>query len=100
MYIVREIFHLRFGKYKEAKALLDEGIQTGIFKMTPGSRVLTDFTGKGYRLVLEMPFPSLASFEQSLQQEMSETGWQEWYGKFKVLVLSSEREIMKLMKSL
>jgi hypothetical protein len=33
MYIVRDIFHLRFGEYKNAKALLDEAYSKGMCRM-------------------------------------------------------------------
>ena len=95
MYIIREIFHLQFGRYKEAKALLDEGMQKHLLLQPSGSRVLTDFTGEGYRLILELPYATLADYEKDLKRELSGTGWSEWYGKFKALVKSSEREILK-----
>jgi hypothetical protein len=95
MYIVREIFHLHFGKYREAKALFDEGVQKNLITQTPGSRLLTDFTGQGYRMILELPFATLADYETTLQQELSGPGWKDWYERFKSLVRYSEREILK-----
>jgi len=95
MYIVREIFHLQFGRYREAKALLDEGMQKHLLLQPSGSRVLTDFTGEGYRLIIELPYATLADYEADLKKELGGTGWKEWYEKFKALVRSSEREILK-----
>ena len=95
MYIVREIFHLQFGKYKEAKALTDEAIKHGMLSQGPGSRVLTDFTGGSYRLIYEMVYPTLAAFEADLAKEMGGMDWKAWYEKFKPLVRHSEREILK-----
>lgn len=95
MYIIREIFHLQFGRYREAKALLDEGMQKHLLLQPSGSRVLTDFTGEGYRLIIELPYPTLAAYELDLQKELGGTGWKEWYEKFKALVRFSEREILK-----
>lgn len=95
MYIVREIFHLKFGQYRPAKALLDEGIQKKLISQPIGFKVLTDFTGKGYRLIMEIPFESLAAFENELKKELDAAAWKEWYEKFKPLVESSEREILK-----
>lgn len=34
MYIVREIFYLQFGRYKDAKVLIDEATQGGLFPQT------------------------------------------------------------------
>ena len=95
MYIIREIFHLHFGRYRDAKALIDAGMQQKLLSHPPGSRVLTDFTGEGYRLIMELPFNSLAEYETELKREMDGSGWREWYEKFKILVRYSEREILK-----
>ena len=45
MYIIREIFHLLSGRYREAKALIYEAIQKHLLLQPAGRRVLTDFTG-------------------------------------------------------
>ena len=95
MYIVREIFHLQFGRYREAKALIDEGLQKQLLLQPSGSRILTDFTGEGYRLILELPYPSLAAYEEDLKKELGGEGWKEWYEQFKELMRYSEREILK-----
>lgn len=95
MYIVREIFHLQFGRYREAKALIDEGMQKHLLLQPSGSRILTDFTGEGYRLIIELPYATLAEYEADLKKELDGTGWNKWYEKFKLLVRSSEREILK-----
>ena len=95
MFIVREIFHLQFGRYREAKQLLDEAMGNHLLLQPKGSRILTDFSGEGYRLILELPYETLADYESDLKKELNETGWKEWYEKFKQLVQSSEREILK-----
>ena len=95
MYIVREIFHLHFGKYKDAKALTDEAITLRLLQQPPGSRILTDFTGEGYRLIFELPYSTLADFEADLKRELSASDWKDWYEKFKPLIRFSEREILR-----
>ncbi|HQX74258.1 MAG: hypothetical protein IPN39_07090 [Chitinophagaceae bacterium] len=95
MYIVREIFHLQFGRYREAKTLIDEGMQKHLLLQPSGSRILTDFTGEGYRLIIELPYATLADYETDLKKELGGTGWKDWYEKFKALIRYSEREIMK-----
>lgn len=95
MYIVREIFHLQFGRYREAKTLLDEGMQKHLLLQPSGSRILTDFTGEGYRFIIELPYATLADYETDLKKELGGTGWKDWYEKFKALIRYSEREIMK-----
>ncbi len=98
MYIIREIFHLEFGRYREAKILLDEGMQKHLLLQPPGSRILTDFTGTGYRLIIELPYATLADYERDLKKELGGSDWPAWYEKFKSLVRQSEREILKQVK--
>jgi hypothetical protein len=98
MYIVREIFCLQFGRYKEAKALMDEAAKSGMMTLPEGGRLLTDFTGDSYRLIMEHSYNTLADFETDLTKEMNVDEWQKWYEKFKPLVRCSQREILKLIK--
>ncbi len=97
MYIIRDIFHLQFGHYRPAKVLIDEAFKTGLMPENKHARVLSDFTGAAYRLVLEMGFETLAEFETSLGSNLRASEWQQWYEKFKPHVVSSEREILKLV---
>jgi len=95
MFIVRDIFHLKFGNYKEAKALFDEAKNKNMLPDTNSLRVLTDFTGDSYRLIMEESYATLADYEKSLSSGMNEDEWKKWYEKFKPLVDSSHREILK-----
>lgn len=97
MYIVRDIFYLQYGKYKEAKALLDKAYSSGLLPDARSARVLTDFTGTAYRLIFEEGYEHLEEYEQSLQTSMKKAAWKKWYEQFKVLVRYSEREILKLV---
>jgi hypothetical protein len=96
MFIVREIFYLQFGRFKEAKALADEATKSGLMTLPEGGRILSDFTGESYRLIMESPYKTLADFEADLAKEMNAPAWKEWYEKFKPYVRYSEREILKL----
>ena len=95
MYIIRDIFHLKFGQYKNAKALIDEVKNKNMMPEAQNLRVLSDFTGDSYRLVLEVGFETLADYEKSMTGGMNQQEWQEWYEKFKPLVDRSHREILK-----
>lgn len=92
MYVIRDIFHLKFGQYREAKLLADEYVAN--LQTSDAGRILTDFTGDSYRLIWESSYNSLADYEEHLQ-EMAAPEWQEWYAKFKQHVHSSHREILK-----
>lgn len=95
MFIIREIFHLQFGRFREARELIQEAMKKKLLLQPAGTRFLTDFSGKGYRLILELPYPSLAAYEADLEKELGGPGWTEWYDDFKKLVSRSEREILK-----
>lgn len=95
MFIVRDIFQLRFGAYKEAKALLDEAYSKGMLPDAKSARILSDFTGDSYRLIFEEGHDSLSDYESSLSASMGKKEWKNWYEKFKSFVTSSQREILK-----
>jgi len=95
MYIVRDIFHLKFGHYKDVKALMDEAKEKNMFPEVKSMRVLTDFTGDSYRRIMEEGYDSLAEYEKSLTSGMGDADWKSWYERFKPHIESSHREILK-----
>lgn len=95
MYIVRDIFQLKFGHYRDVKVLLDEAASKKMFAENPGNRVLTDFTGDAYRLILEQGFKSLEEYEKTLASDMGRPEWGSWYMRFKEHVERSHREILR-----
>jgi hypothetical protein len=94
---MRDIFRLKFGHYRDAKALLDETVKKNMLPKQEGNRILTDFTGTSYRLIFEQGFKTLADYEKDLNESMGKPEWQDWYVKFKDHVEGSEREILKLV---
>ncbi|MEP7320941.1 MAG: hypothetical protein ABI761_03440 [Saprospiraceae bacterium] len=97
-FVVRDIFYLKFGHYKDAIALIDEAMKSSLMPPGPTMRVLTDFTGDAYRLILEQGFNTLADYEKSLSSELNAAAWKDWYEKFKPYVESSTREILKWVR--
>jgi hypothetical protein len=97
MYIIRDIFQLKFGHFKDARGLLDQAVKNGIMPQTESVRLLSDFTGHSYRLIFEEQYKSLADYEHSLTSGMAGEEWQKWYEQFKQHVDSSYREILKLL---
>mgnify|MGYP001549789771 CR=1 FL=1 len=95
MFIVRDIFHLKFGHFRDAKALFDEAKSKNMLPDASTVRLLSDFTGDAYRLIMETSHNTLADFEKSLGDTMHAEEWKKWYEKFKPLVESSYREILK-----
>src|SRR5450759_3385180 len=95
MFIVRDIFHLKFGHYKDAKALIDEAFNKKMFPEAKSMRMLTDFTGDAYRLILEEGFDTLAAYEKNLSEGMGQGDWQQWYESCLLYTSPSPRDILK-----
>ena len=77
MIVVRNVFRLKFGKAKEAVAIMKEGlaIQKRAGSDMP-SRLMTDLTGSFYTLVLELTAPSMAALEAAQPKIMGDKDWQ------------------------
>ena len=96
MIVVRDIFNLKFGKAKDAKALLKEGMEINKkFGFTEG-RALTDLTGESYRLILESEWESLSHWENAMKDGLSNPEWGKWYQKFVPLIERASREILNV----
>jgi hypothetical protein len=99
MYIVRDIFHLKFGHYRDARSLVEDALKRGLLPNAGAqTRMLSDFTGDSYRLIFEIGYHTLAEFEQSLTGSMNKDEWQQWYESFKQHVNTSHREILKVVE--
>ena len=99
MIVARNVFRLKFGKAREAVAIMKEGIaiQKKLGSDVP-TRLLTDLTGEFYTLVLELTVPSLAALESTQSRIMGEKDWQANYQKFVPLVESGYREIFTIVE--
>lgn len=94
-FVVRDIFQLKFGHFKDAKKLLEEAKAKNMLPDGKNLRLLTDFTGDAYRLIMEAGFDSLSEYENMLNRDMGQPDWQQWYEQFKTHVEGSHREILK-----
>jgi predicted ester cyclase len=97
-YLIRDIFQLKFGHFRDVKALLDDADEKKLFPKSKNMRILTDFTGDAYRLILEGGFDTLNEYEMDLSGGMATREFQDWYGKFKQHVERSSREILKQIR--
>ena len=99
MILIRNVFQLKFGKAREAVALVKEG--AAIQKRAGASfstRILTDLTGPFYTVVLELTVPSLAAFEAEAPRYMGDKDFQANYQKLVPLVESGHREIFTIVE--
>jgi hypothetical protein len=100
MIVIRNVFQLKFGKAKEAVALVKEGVaiqKKAITGIDFSTRVLTDVTGPFYTLVLELTVPSLGEFESFAPRVFGDKEWQANYQKLSALVDSGYREIFSVV---
>ena len=99
MIVIRNVFRLKFGKTKEAVALMKEGVaiqkRAGV---DMDQRILTDLVGPFYTLVLELKVPSLSAQEASMSKVMGNKDWQANYQKLAALVESGYREIFTIVE--
>lgn len=94
MYIVRDIFNLRYGMFKEAMTSIRKAVQVGLLPVKD-IRILSDFTGDAYRLIMESEAESLAAYEKEMNEGMKDPRFQEFYSEFKTYVSSGHREILR-----
>ena len=102
MIVIRNVFRLKFGKAREAIAILKDGMEiqkrvaaTAGAQMS--SRLLSDVTGPFYTLVLELTVPSLAAFEQHAPAMMGDKEFQANYQKVLPLIEEGSREIFSIV---
>ena len=99
MIAIRNTFQLKFGKAREAVAIMKEGIaiqkRAGV---DVSQRLLTDMTGVFYTIVLESTLPNLATLETMMPKIMGDKDWQANYQKLLPLVESGQREMFTLVE--
>lgn len=99
MIVVRNVFHLKFGKAKEGLALVKEGVaihQRESAQFT--ARIMVDLSGQFYTIVLEITVASLALLETEMPRVMNSPDWQANYQKLSALVESGHRELYRLVE--
>ena len=99
MIVVRNVFHVKFGKASDAVALWKEGLALAkrIGFTAKSSRVLTDLVGQFYTVVFETNFESLSDFESAAKSVMANSEWKAWYAKIVAITESGHREIMNIV---
>jgi hypothetical protein len=98
MIVVRNVFQLKFGMAKEAKAKIKEGLDIVVKMGVKDNRACLDVTGPFYTLVLENTFENLGAFEKGLTKLGKDKAWQKWYASFGELVESGHREIYTVVE--
>ena len=98
MIVIRNVFQLKFGKAREALAVMKDGIAIQKRLVADASaRLLTDVTGPHYTLVLEVTVANLATFEAVAPRIFGDKDFQANYQKMIPLVESGHREIFTIV---
>jgi hypothetical protein len=98
--VVRNVFHLKFGKTRDAIALMKEGLaiqHRALAGVDFSTRLLTDVTGAFYTVVLELTVPNVAAFESHAPRLFGDKEWQANYEKLAPLIESGHREIFTIV---
>lgn len=99
MILVRNVFQLKFGKAREATALIKEN-ETLIRKHGGApTRYLSDLTGPFYTLIMEVTYGSLADLEKEQKEVMGSKEFSDWYQRFIPLIESGHREMFTIIGS-
>jgi len=98
MIVVRNVFQLKYGKAREALAVMKDGVAIQK-RLAPdaSARLLTDVTGRHYTLVLEVTVPNLAALEATVPTIFGDKDFQANYQKMVPLVESGHREIFTIV---
>jgi hypothetical protein len=100
MIVVRNVFQLKYGKAREAIALMKEGLEIqkrALAGVDFSTRVLTDVTGPFYTLVLELTIANLVTFETNAPRLFADKDMQANMQKMGALVDSGSREVFTIV---
>lgn len=98
MILVRDVFQLKVGKAKAAKALWQEAAELAKKYDMPVGRALTDLTGSYYTFVWESTFQSAADWEDRMKDPKGADEWGKWYQKFAPLIDGGHREMFTVVE--
>jgi len=76
---------------------MDEANAKKMFPESKSFRMLSDFTGDSYRLVMEEGYDSPGENEKAITSGMGHADFQSWYTRFKEHAVSSHGEILKVV---
>jgi len=95
---VRDVFQIHPEHMREVKSAVLDMRDLGKRMGYPQMRVLTDFIGEYYTLVLESDYPSLNEWEQALTKSFGDKEWQTKYGRIRPMVRGGRREIFQVLE--
>jgi hypothetical protein len=98
MIVVREVFHLHFGKAHEAIPILQEMRRMQQARGAAPQRIPADYVGPYYTVVFESTHEDLAAYERDLANEGDADDSSDLFERFVPLVRHGRREIFRLVE--
>ena len=96
MYIERNEFQLKFGGAKEALPMWKEYLsKVHVRDKDIHFKILTDVSGPGYVIILEIEYQTFAEAEPSQCKLTHQEDWKEFYSKFIPYCESTKRTYYK-----
>ena len=97
MYVERNEFHLKFGASKEAVSMWKEYLDRVHARYKNiRARLMTDVSGQGYTLVLEIYYATFAEAEPAVCRLTHQEDWKDFYEKFIPFCESTNRTYYKI----
>jgi hypothetical protein len=97
MFIERNVFNLKFGTARQALSLWKDYLQHARNADSKiRARLLSDLTGRGYTIVLELAYPAYEELEPAKCRLTQQEGWTAFYQQFIPYCESAERTLYKL----
>jgi quinol monooxygenase YgiN len=99
MIVARQVFQARYGRGDELVALFQE-LNSRMQKVDGATRfrILTDASGPFFTVVTEAEVESLAAWEGSFRESMSQPWMSEWFERMVPLVESGSREFYNVVE--
>lgn len=97
MFLVRDVFELKFGKAKDFIALYSANIETMEKQGHILDKMYSNYTGKYYTFVMEHEVESINEYEETLNKSFQDKEYESFYAKLLPLIETGHREILKVV---
>lgn len=97
MIVERLVFHAKYGKGDELVAIGKEADKLFAGAGMPPARILTDYTGTMFRMIIETEYPDVATWARLDEKAMQAPGFGAWFARMQPLVERGERELLRVV---
>jgi hypothetical protein len=97
MLLIRDVLQIEPSRMKSVKEIGLKNLGLLRKQKFPVTRIMTDFIGAYYTLVIESEVPDLGSYEKDMQATMASPEWQAFYGQIRDAVRGGRREVFHIL---